>query len=414
MHFSSQGEGELEVPKILCGNFDPFMSKIGTMSETDSNPRVLIVSSYGPPHPGGLERAVARIFEESKRRGVDIRWLLSDVPELPEQPDTIRVKVWNQLDTKLRLAIPVPKLSAYKRLYEEISKCDVVHLHDGYYLICFAAALMAKLQGKKSVLTVHIWDVPYKNPLIQLMQKGAFGLMVTPTVWMVDSIVSYNRQIYKKLEDRRANPRYIANGVDPSFGKGRVPVPVAELREKLGLPLDKKIVIFAGRYSLKKGLSVVEEAIRNLPEVFFVMCGTGPVSPEDWKLPNLVNFGWVNAEKLRSLFSCVDLFLLPSRGEGFPLAIQEAMSQGLACAVYGETWESLDDVRDYFLILDDFSSPAEAIRSFLARPESENKSAEIAAYTQSHWNVDAMSKAYLQVYQDACSTSPKVMAPALK
>jgi glycosyltransferase involved in cell wall biosynthesis len=380
------------------------------MSESGLNPRILIVSSYGPPHPGGLERAVARIFEEEKKRGGDVRWLLSDVPEMAAEAGTIRVKVWNQLDTKYKLAIPLPQPSAYARLYREIAKSDVVHLHDGYYFICFAAAVMARMQGKKTVLTVHIWDVPYKNPLIQLMQKLAFAFMVKPTIAMVDSIVSYNHRIVQKLQERGFQPAYIANGVDPSFGAGRVALPVEELRRKLGLPLDKKIVIFAGRYNLKKGLSIVREIAEALPDVFFVMCGTGPISPEGWNLPNVKSMGWVNGEKLRYLFSCSDLFLLPSRGEGFPLAIQEAMSQGLPCAVFEETWSSLGEVRNLFVILDDYASPAEGIRTFLARPDSAGQSASIAAYTQAHWTVDTMSKAYLQVYRETFQKGKPVPA----
>ena len=370
------------------------------MSVIGLNTRVLIVSSYGPPHPGGLERAVARIYEEVKKRGVNVRWLLSDVPVQPPEPDTIRVRVWNQLDTKLRLAIPLPKPSAYLRLYQEIGRSDLVHLHDGYYLICFAAMIMAKIQRKRTILTVHIWSVPYKNPLIQLMQKLAFALLVTPTVWLADSVVSYNRRIHRILAVHKPNTRYIANGVDPSFCAGPAPVSRDSVRKQLSLPLDQKIVVFAGRFSLKKGIPILREIARNAPEVCFVMCGTGPEAPEKWNLPNVRNLGWVNAEKLKTVFSCADLFLLPSRGEGFPLAIQEAMSQGLPCAVFEETWSSLGDARDLFLILDDYATPSEAIHAFFARPAESNQSGAIAAYTKAHWSVDAMAEAYLQVYQE--------------
>ncbi len=376
------------------------------MPASSVTPKVLIVSSYGPPHPGGLERAVARIFEEETQRGVPIRWLLSDVPAQPAAPETIRVAVWNNLDTKFRLAIPVPKPSAYLKLWQEISGCDVVHLHDGYYFISFAAALMARLQGKKTVLTIHIWKVNYKHALIQLMQQAAFALMVTPTVAMADSIVTINRTIFEMLKARGKEPHYIPHGVDPTFAAGRDPLPVAKLREQNGLPLDQKIVIFAGRYSLKKGLSIVREIVQKLPDVYFVMCGTGPESPDKWGLPNVKNIGWVNPAKLKSLFSCVDLFLLPSRGEGFPLTVQEAMSQGLPCAVFEETWNALGDVRDYFLILDDYPSAADGVRTFLSRPDAP-KAGEISAYAQKNWTVEAMSAAYLEVYRETCGLAAK-------
>jgi glycosyltransferase involved in cell wall biosynthesis len=364
-------------------------------------PTVLIVSSFGPPHPGGLEKAVAKIFHELKKRGVKIRWLLSDVPPLPEEEDTVRIKAWNQIEDYLGLPIPVPKPSAYVRLYREISKCDLVHINDAYYLICIAAAVMAKLRGKRIVMTIHIWDIPYKNPLILLVQKLVLIFLVIPTVLLVDYAVFCNRRIYQKLSAVKKNSCHIANALDSVLALGRTVSSPEELRKNLGLPLSQKIVIFAGRYSHKKGLGLVRQAAEKCPDIFFVLCGTGMESPEQWGLGNVKDMGWVDSEKLRDLFSCSDLFLLPSRGESFPLAIQEAMSCGLSCAMFEETWSAWGEDRDLFLILDDFPTAIEAVRSWMARPEDVEKARKIADYAKHHWTAEIMIEAYLQVYQEA-------------
>jgi glycosyltransferase involved in cell wall biosynthesis len=363
--------------------------------------KVLQVSSYGPPHPGGLEKAAERIFQEVRKRNVAIRWLLSDVPTLPAAEDTIRIKVWNYLDRKLGLPVPVPGPAAYARLYREMRNCDLVHIHDGYYLICLAAVLFAKILRRRVVITVHIWEVPYQNPLLQMLQKLALTFIVSPCVLMADRRVTYNREILKKLAAWKVGPCYIPNGVDPYFGSGRVDAPASELRTRSGLPPDRKIVVFAGRFSHKKGLPIVREIAARLPEVLFVLCGTGPESPGSWNLPNVLDFGWVNAEKLKGVFSCADLFLLPSRGEGFPLAIQEAMACGLACAVFEETWSALGDARELFVILDDHAVSSEGVRTFLAREDHAELSQKIALYAKTAWSLDAMGDAYLQVYREA-------------
>ncbi len=370
------------------------------MSEISLRYKVLTVSSYGPPHPGGLERAIFRIYHEVKKAGVQVRWLLSDAPPLPEKVDTIRVKVWNQLDRHFGLPIPIPKPSAYLRLYLEISRCDVVHLHDGYYFICMMAALMAKFHRKQIVITVHIWDVPYKKTVLQFAQRMALALMVKPTVLMADSIVTYNRYIFQKLTEMKGNPRYIANGIDPFFSKESARDKPDDIRIRLGLPVGKPIAIFAGRYSHKKGLNILREAATALPDILFVMCGTGVETPATWQLPNVHDFGWVDSNKLKELFLCSDLFLLPSRGEGFPLAVQEAMSCGLVCAVYQETWDAWGEERNIFLILDDFPSVAEAIKSYFGKPQDADWRERISTYANTNWSPENMTRSYLEVYRD--------------
>ena len=377
------------------------------MSSALPGSRVLQISNYAPPHAGGIEKVAARIFEEMKKRGVAIRWLMSDVPKLPPEPDMVRVPVWNQLEDRLGVPAFIPKPSAYLRLWREVKACDLVHIHDGYYLTCASAALFARLLGKKIMITVHIWDVPYKNPLIQLVQKAVLRCIAMPVIRSVDSTVTINRPIFRTLAALGKNPRYIANGVDPFFVSGRVPVPVAELRARHGLPLDRPVVIFAARYNTKKGLPIVRDIAHALPGTTFVLCGSGPASesPDNWQLPNVVNFGWTKSDKLKELFSCSDLFLLPSRGEGFPLAIQEAMSCGLPCAVFAETWDALDDAREFFVILDDFPTPADAVRAFFAQPRTQAYHGEVAAYAQTRWTVETMMEAYVDVYRATVSSS---------
>jgi glycosyltransferase involved in cell wall biosynthesis len=362
--------------------------------------KVLQVSNYAPPHPGGIEKIAAQIFGEMRKRGVAIRWLMSDAPKLPPEPDTIRVRVLNQMEDRFGMPIFFPFPSAYAQLFREVKACDIVHIHDGYYLTCAAAALFAKLFRKRLVMTIHIWEVPYKSAAVRFCQRLAMLFVVRPCIRGANVRVTYNRWIFRNLEKLGVHPRFIPNGIDPAFNTP-VTASRADLLARHGLPPDKPIAIFAGRYSEKKGLPIVREIARTLPGICFVMCGSGPESPDQWQLPNVVNMGWTKADKLKELFSCANLFLLPSRGEGFPLAIQEAMSCGLPCAVFDETWSALGEKREFFVILEDFATPAEGVDAFFQRGDTKALNSEIAAYTEANWTVDAMIDAYQEVYSGA-------------
>src|SRR5205814_6946303 len=47
------------------------------------------------------------------------------------------------------------------------------------------------------------------------------------------------------------------------------------------------------------------------------------------RLPNVILFSGLSGAALASLYQASDVFVLPSKGEGFPLVIQEALACGL-------------------------------------------------------------------------------------
>lgn len=62
------------------------------------------------------------------------------------------------------------------------------------------------------------------------------------------------------------------NGHDPA--RFASPAQPAELRRELGLPLDRKLVVYAGHVNLTKGLDTMLRMARRLPDVSFVLVGS--------------------------------------------------------------------------------------------------------------------------------------------
>lgn len=108
----------------------------------------------------------------------------------------------------------------------------------------------------------------------------------------------------------------------------------------LDIPLDAKIVCFAGLKTRIKGIDILLKANGLLdPEdnIHFILFGSGDINdaiePNDNRaicLDRVHNLGYQVPEMLAQAYNIVDLFVLPSRDEcGVPISILEAMSTGL-------------------------------------------------------------------------------------
>ena len=105
----------------------------------------------------------------------------------------------------------------------------------------------------------------------------------------------------------------------------------------LGLPVDRPVALFVGRFVEKKGLHLIERLARRRPDLTFALAGWGPIDPTGWRLPNVHVLSDLQGETLVPLYQSSDVFVLPSVGEGWPLVLQEALACGLPVICGQET-----------------------------------------------------------------------------
>lgn len=115
--------------------------------------------------------------------------------------------------------------------------------------------------------------------------------------------------------------QYVPNGVDTGVF---FPASKAEARSRLGLSATDSIILFVGGFIDRKGPLRVLAACDLLPEVpKMVFIGEGPQQPQH---PQIVFCGKTTQDELKLYLNAADIFVTPSRKEGMPNALLEAMA----------------------------------------------------------------------------------------
>lgn len=296
---------------------------------------ILFVTHYALPHPGGIEFVIDQLGRRLSARGCTVTIIASRAGFRPDWtgdgPLTVlRVPALNVLE---RYGIPYPlfhPLRLAAALRDTLPAVDVVHLHGLLYQSNALAAWTARRRGTPVVLTEHVGLVPYANPIVTGAERLAMASVGRLVARRCDRIAVLNRRIAAEIAPlaRTGTPiDVIGNGVDTALFAPALPAERERLRAKWNL--TRPAVLFVGRLTPKKGLEIA--AAGTPPEADLIVCGQG--APQDTLPPNVRRLGLLPQTELAELYRAADVFVLPSEGEGFPLAVQEALASGLPVVV---------------------------------------------------------------------------------
>lgn len=310
--------------------------------------RILQVSSFMPPHQGGLELVANNLFNGIRERNHEVRWIASATPLSPGiEGDLIRVSAFKSFEELLHVPLPFWGISGYQDLYSLCKWSDIIHVHDCIYPSSAMAILFARRLRKPSVVTQHIANVPYgwALSLAQKISYHTLGRLVMNSVTAITTVSAHIPPYFQKLGFRKPI-KLIRMGFEDRFN-ANIQGMKNELRRKYDINADGPVLIFAGRLVPKKGVAEVVAVQQKLAQrgCTLIVAGDGAMAPLLKTAPRTIHFPYVPYSEMHEIYGLADVLFLPSHGEGFPLTLQEALLCGLP-AVVSEDPSYLANVSD--------------------------------------------------------------------
>ena len=290
--------------------------------------RVLHVTKKFPPSIGGDATAVSALIRAQGTLGIDAEVLAYRAAGIEE---TERVHPVGPIQTSQQLdRIGIRRVRAMRAMgrwaddHLRHPRPDVIHAHAAD--VGFAVARQAHAQGVPIILTCHgVW-FSVRNRLSplgwlerSLIRGGHFA-----------AITSVDRTSVESLRNAGFDlAELVPNGVD--------------LKEFDGISAKQGPFrfLFVGRHVHQKGLDVLVKATAHLrdgggPAFVVEIAGDGPLTTsikhmtEQLHLGDTIRFlGPLPRPLLQDAFQRADAFVLPSRYEGFPIAVFEAWAARL-------------------------------------------------------------------------------------
>jgi len=281
---------------------------------------------------------------------------------------------------------------------------DVVHAHLPYAAIGARLALRRMGESRpRLVYTEHnTWD--RYRPVTRRMNARTFG--------MNDAVIAVSDGVASSMRTGADGPpvTMIPNGVDAE-GLRSAALSREVARRDLGVPADATVVGTVGGIIAKKGHAALVRAARAVvdvhPHARFVFVGL-PIDPERVRaeierggLGDRVMLAGYREEAAR-LMPAFDVYCLPSRFEGMPVSLLEAMALGIpaVATAVGGVPEVVTDGQDAMLVPpDDPGALSAALIALLGDPVRRRAMGEAAARTAERFSLREMVRRTEAVYE---------------
>ncbi len=291
------------------------------------------------------------------------------------------------------------------------------HGHD--YKSNLFGLLINRVWPMKLITTAHLWtDETWRLRLYKRIDQWCLR--------HYDHVVAVSTPLAQQCIRTGASSdrvTMVPNGIETEMFTRHEPTSVA--KQAFELSPDTPVVGFAGRLSVQKQLiPFVQNALPDLvardPRTIFLVVGDGPqrkplekAAREHSVFDNIRFVGW--REDLRPCYEAMDILVQPSRDEGLPNSILEAMAMGVPVVAtpVGEVAELLDHGRSGILLDTDPTHWAAPIVSLLNNPSQRDQLAKLARQRiESHYSFRSRMTRIIALYDQLMN--PQASMPPIK
>jgi glycosyltransferase involved in cell wall biosynthesis len=409
--------------------------------------RVLIVNTS--ERTGGAAVAANRLMKALNNNGAKAKMLVRDketesltVVPLPHSSRLRWNFFWERLVIFCRLhfsrhhlfEVDIANAGSDITKLPEFQEADVIHLHWVNQGMLSLKGIQKILQsGKPVVWTMHdIWPATSLCHVTlgcqhftsqcgncRLLPGGGSSHDFSTTIWQRKQRMLADENIYfvacshwLESEAKRSallkgqKITSIPNPIDTRiYKRGNK----QEARQRLGLPLDKKLILFASQRvtNVNKGMDYLIEACRQLQisDAAVVILGGHAEEVVSQLSLEAYPLGYVNDEqRIVDVYHAADVFVLPSLSENLPNTIMEAMACGVPCVGFkvGGIPEEIDHRRNGYVA--EYRSAEDLARGIcwiLTEADYEELSKNAVQKVVQNYSQQSVALKYLDVYHQA-------------
>jgi glycosyltransferase involved in cell wall biosynthesis len=255
---------------------------------------------------------------------------------------------------------------------------DVVHAH-GWPGLFLAALASLEHRGPLYVIGEHnVTNRRRQQPWLRPLERWMYNRYAR-IIAVSDKVA---QELIAWLPTTAVRTRVIHNGVDPGFFN-HPPETRARTRASLSIASDTLLLLFVGGLHHQKGADLLFHALAGLPsetwkrQPLLLICGDGSLRSS--LHAQAVELGLIDSirflgyrQDVPQWMAAADLLVLPSRWEGCPMVVLEAMASGLpivATAVGGVPELIEDGVHGRLVPPGNPTALADAIDWMLTHPD---------------------------------------------
>ncbi len=285
-----------------------------------------------------------------------------------------------------QFAVILPNFIQLKSVFRN-SSIEVLHIINGGYPGSMAAKLAA-VAAKSAGISACVMTIASTPQRLQWPQKIVEYSICRQVEKSLDYFVGVARHVGQTLTRLYDIPskkiKIIYYGIETDSGTKSGAARRSEISARFGIPLDRTVIAVIARLSPEKGHELFLHALKKLipdfsKKISVLLIGDGPLNNQlrkqvsDHGLQNVVIFtGHLNNTDVKEALVRVDIVAIPSKIEGLPYAVTEAMSMSkpvVGSMVGGIPEQVIDSETGFLVPPNDANAFAKALSAMIDDPQ---------------------------------------------